>query len=211
MATIANYLFINRVAQRKQKIMCGIAGIIDFNDSLNVENLYLMMEKIKHRGPDDEGVFVDNNVALGHVRLSILDLSEAGHQPMFSNDKRLSIIFNGEIYNFIELKEELKEKGHKFNTSTDTEVILSAYKEWGKECLHRFNGDWAFVIYDSHTRELFGARDRFGIKPFYYYKDENNMIFASEMKAIIPLIKNKRPNDKLIYEYLHSFRLHVKI
>lgn len=182
--------------------MCGIAGIINFKKDVNEESLHLMMQNIKHRGPDDEGVLLDGNVALGHVRLSIQDLSAAGHQPMFSDDKRLSIIFNGEIYNFIELKEELKEKGHKFNTSTDTEVILSAYKEWGKECLDRFNGDWAFVIYDSHTKELFGARDRFGIKPFYYYKDENNMIFASEMKAIIPLIKNKRPNDKLIYEYL---------
>ena len=141
--------------------MCGIAGIIDFKNSLNIENLNLMMMKIKHRGPDDEGVFIDNNVALGHVRLSIIDLSKAGKQPMCCEDGRFIIVFNGEIYNFIELKEELKEKGHRFNTLTDTEVILAAYKEWGKNCLHRFNGDWAFVIYDSQKKELFGARDRF--------------------------------------------------
>ncbi len=182
--------------------MCGIAGIIDFKNSLNIENLNLMMMKIKHRGPDDEGVFIDNNVALGHVRLSIIDLSKAGKQPMYCEDGRFIIVFNGEIYNFIELKEELKEKGYRFNTLTDTEVILAAYKEWGKNCLHRFNGDWAFVIYDSQKKELFGARDRFGIKPFYYHKDENKMIFASEIKAIIPIIKDKIPNDKLIYEYL---------
>ena len=182
--------------------MCGIAGIIDFKDSLNVKDIHLMMKTIKHRGPDDEGLYVDGNIALGHVRLSIIDLSKAGHQPMFSCDKRYCIIFNGEIYNFIELREELKNKGYEFQTSTDTEVILSSYIEWGKECLHKFNGDWSFVIYDIQTKEIFGARDRYGIKPFYYYKDDDRLIFASEIKAIIPLLKNRTPNEKLIYEYL---------
>lgn len=181
--------------------MCGIAGIINFNNSPREEDLLLMMKKIKHRGPDDEGVLLDGNIALGHVRLSIQDLSKAGHQPMFCDENRYAIIFNGEIYNFIELREELKSK-YEFVTSTDTEVILAAYKTWGKECLDKFNGDWAFVIYDTKTKELFGARDRYGIKPFYYYKDEDQLILASEMKAIIPLLKNRIPNDKLIYEYL---------
>jgi len=181
--------------------MCGIAGIINFKKDVNEENLHLMMQKIKHRGPDDEGVLIDDKIALGHVRLSIQDLSKAGHQPMFCQEKRYSIIFNGEIYNFIELKKELEET-YTFVTSTDTEVILAAYKKWGKDCLHKFNGDWAFVIYDTQTKELFGARDRYGIKPFYYYKDDEQMIFASEMKAIIPMLKERHPNDKLIYEFL---------
>ena len=181
--------------------MCGIAGIINFKDSPREEDLRLMMKKIKHRGPDDEGVLLDDNVALGHVRLSIQDLSAAGHQPMFCDENRYAIIFNGEIYNFIELREELKAK-YNFVTSTDTEVILAAYKAWGKECLDKFNGDWAFVIYDNQTKEVFGARDRYGIKPFYYYKDEEQLILASEMKAIIPLLKKRTPNDRLIYEYL---------
>jgi asparagine synthase (glutamine-hydrolysing) len=182
--------------------MCGIAGIINFNDiAVEEGSIRLMMNKIKHRGPDDEGVFIKDNFGLGHVRLSIQDLSDAGHQPMFSNDKRYSIIFNGEIYNFIELRNELKEK-YIFKTKTDTEVILAAYKEWGEACLDRFNGDWAFVIYDSIKKEFFGARDRYGIKPFYYYFENEQLIFASEIKAIIPLLENRQPNDKLIYEYL---------
>tara|TARA_Y100001954_G_scaffold236813_1_gene298576 strand:- start:1028 stop:2857 length:1830 start_codon:yes stop_codon:yes gene_type:complete len=184
--------------------MCGIAGLIDFKneENINENNLRLMMKKIKHRGPDDEGIYKDKNIALGHVRLSILDLSKAGHQPMFCNDKRYVITFNGEIYNYIELKQELKNIGYVFYSMTDTEVILAAYKEWGKDCLKKFNGDWAFVIYDTKKKEVFGARDRFGIKPFYYYKKNSNIIFASELKAIIPLIKNKSVNEKLIYEYL---------
>lgn len=181
--------------------MCGITGIINFKNSPREEDLRLMMKILKHRGPDDEGVLLDGNYALGHVRLSIQDLSKAGHQPMFCDDNRYAIIFNGEIYNFIELREELKVK-YNFVTSTDTEVILASYKAWGKECLNKFNGDWAFVIYDTKTKELFGARDRYGIKPFYYYKDNEKMVFASEMKSIIPMLKNKLPNDKLIYEYL---------
>lgn len=181
--------------------MCGITGIINFKNSPREEDLRLMMKNLKHRGPDDEGVLLDGNIALGHVRLSIQDLSEAGHQPMFCNDNRYAIIFNGEIYNFIELREELKVK-YNFVTNTDTEVILASYKVWGKECLNKFNGDWAFIIYDTQTKELFGARDRYGIKPFYYYKDNEKMVFASEIKAIIPMLVKKQPNDKLIYEYL---------
>jgi len=182
--------------------MCGISGIINFSEKPVDERLVRqMMSKIKHRGPDDEGVLIERNIGLGHVRLSIQDLSKAGHQPMFSNDKRYSIIFNGEIYNFIELRKEL-ENSYSFKTKTDTEVILAAYQKWGESCLDKFNGDWAFIIYDRVKKEIFGARDRFGIKPFYYYKDNERLIFASEIKAIIPLLNVREPNNKLIYEYL---------
>ena len=182
--------------------MCGISGIINFNNEcVSEDSIKIMMQKMKHRGPDDEGVFIDNNVGLGFVRLSILDLSYAGHQPMFSADKRFVIIFNGEIFNYLEVKEELINK-YLFTTGTDTEVILAAFQEWGDKCLDKFNGMFSFVIYDNSTKEVFGARDRYGIKPFYYYFDENKFIFASELKSILPLLEIKEPNDKLIYDYL---------
>jgi asparagine synthase (glutamine-hydrolysing) len=182
--------------------MCGITGIINFNGAPVLEqDLRGMMKTIKHRGPDDEGVFIKDNFGIGHVRLSIIDLSSAGHMPMFSADNRYSIVFNGEIYNYIELREELSSQ-YTFRTRTDTEVILAAYHIWGEKCLDRFNGDFAFVIYDDLKKEFFGVRDRYGIKPFYYYKDDKQLIFASEIKAIIPLIKTRTVNEELIYEYL---------
>jgi len=182
--------------------MCGISGIIKFNDkAVQEDEIQLMMHRMKHRGPDDEGIFIDKSVGLGFVRLSILDLSPAGHQPMFSNDGRYVIIFNGEVYNYIEIREELKDK-YKFKSGSDTEVILAAYQEWGKACLEKFNGMFAFAIYDKRTAEIFAARDRFGIKPFYYYQDNDKFIFASEIKSILPLLNSKEPNDKIIYDYL---------
>ena len=182
--------------------MCGIAGIINYNNKqVEEKEIRVMMRKMKHRGPDDEGVFIDKNVGLGFVRLSILDLSSAGHQPMFSNDDRFVIVFNGEVYNYIELREELKHK-YQFKTGTDTEVILTAYQEWGEQCLDKFNGMFAFVIYDTKTKKIFVARDRFGIKPFYYYQDNEQFIFASEIKSILPLLNNIKANDKIIYDYL---------
>lgn len=182
--------------------MCGIAGIINFDEKKVQETeLRLMMNKMKHRGPDDDGVFFDDNVGLGFVRLSILDLSSAGHQPMHSHDGRYVIVFNGEVYNYIEIRKELESK-HKFNSGTDTEVILAAYQEWGKKCLDKFNGMFAFVIYDKKSKEIFAARDRFGIKPFYYYLDKGRFIFASEIKSILPLLQNREANDKIIYDYL---------
>lgn len=182
--------------------MCGIAGIVNFNnqDAL-VENVETMIRAIKHRGPDDEGVFLKENIGLGFVRLSILDLSIAGHQPMKSKDDRYVIIFNGEVYNYIEIREELKYK-HKFVTGTDTEVVLAAFIEWGKDCLERFNGMFSFVILDTKTMDVFGARDRFGIKPFYFYQDEEKFLFASEIKSILPLLESRKPNNKLIYDFL---------
>jgi len=143
------------------------------------------------------------NLAFGHRRLSIVDLSPAGHQPMCNADGTIWIVYNGEIYNYIELRDELKKLGYQFMTSTDTEAIISAYQEWGYDCLQRFNGMWAFAIWDGRRRELFCSRDRFGVKPFYYYWDGINFAFASEIKALLrcPFV-NTGPNDEAIYQYL---------
>jgi asparagine synthase (glutamine-hydrolysing) len=182
--------------------MCGICGIVNIdNRPVKTLELQQMMNSIKHRGPDDEGLFIDKNVGLGNVRLSILDLSSAGHQPMFSPDQRYCLTYNGEIYNYLELREILKKK-YPFHTRTDTEVVLYSFMEWGPACLHKFNGMFSFALYDTQTRELFMARDRFGIKPFYYYLDNSTFVFASEERAILPFLKDKQPNPRAIYEYL---------
>ncbi len=158
--------------------MCGIAG---FN-FLCETTIRKMNEIQKHRGPDGDGIFCEENISLGHRRLAIIDLSENANQPMHYQD--LTITYNGEIYNFLEIKNELIELGHHFVTNSDTEVILHAYKEWEHLCLNKFNGMWAFAIYDKSNNKLFLARDRFGIKPLYYYHKNNKFIFASEIKAI---------------------------
>ncbi len=210
--------------------MCGIAGIYYSNQNVSHEWIVKMTDALKHRGPDDEGFLaVDTgsnkvyplsgsdskvdfsrieefdknvNMLLGHRRLSILDLSSLGHQPMSNNDKTLWIIHNGEIYNYIELREELKSLGFNFRTNTDTEVLLAAYEEWGKNCLDRLKGMWAFVIYDKRKNVLFGARDRTGVKPLYYYVDSTFFAFASEIKALIkiPIIKTGI-NSNAVFDY----------
>ena len=184
--------------------MCGICGIITLDNTLVGEEPIREMMKIqKHRGPDDEGVFVEENVGLGFVRLSILDFTPAGHQPMFSNDKRYVVIFNGEIFNYIELRAELISKGYRFNTGTDTEVLLAAYQHWGKDCLHHFNGMWAFVILDRQKKEIFASRDRYGIKPFYYYQTDEFIAFASEIPPLLSLMKGKpNPDYQSIFDFL---------
>ena len=143
------------------------------------------------------------DLAFGFRRLSIIDCSSAGHQPMANEDGSLWIVHNGEVYNYIELRRELRQKGYSFRTDTDTEVILNAYAEWGEDCLRRFNGMWAFCIWDSRKKQLFCARDRFGIKPFHYYFDRKNFVFASEIKALLahPSIP-RRVNDAMVYDYL---------
>ena len=149
--------------------MCGITGVWYSKQSENIrENLKLMTDAIVHRGPDAEGHWIDKNqrVGLGHRRLSIIDLSVNGHQPMFLED-RYVITFNGEIYNYIELREELIQKEYTFKTSSDTEVLIVAYHEWGEKCLTKLDGMFAFAIYDQSKDQLFCARDRFGEKPFY--------------------------------------------
>lgn len=184
--------------------MCGICGIISFNQEYVREQPIRAMMKIqRHRGPDDEGVYIEGNLGFGFVRLSILDLTPAGHQPMFSADKRYVVVFNGEIFNYIELREELKSFGYQFRTNTDTEVLLTAYQQWGENCLNRFNGMWAFVIYDRKDKKIFASRDRYGIKPFYYYTNEHFFAFASEIPPLLSLFPGKpSPDNQSIFDYL---------
>jgi asparagine synthase (glutamine-hydrolysing) len=184
--------------------MCGIAGIIDFSERpINKADVLKMLRIMKHRGPDDEGIFINAGLGLGHVRLSIIDLSQDGHQPFFSKDNRYVVIYNGEIYNYLELREQLERKGHNFYTKTDTEVLLNSYIEWGEDCLNKFNGMWAFCIYDNLNKILFGARDRYGIKPLYYYYDGVYFIFASDIPPILSQISKKpNPNKQIIFDYL---------
>jgi asparagine synthase (glutamine-hydrolysing) len=179
--------------------MCGICGIYGSEDQ---ELLAKMMTVLRHRGPDDKGVYHNKNVSLGHRRLSIIDLN-TGKQPIFNEDRSICIVYNGEIYNFIELREILKKKGHKFVTNTDTEVVVHAYEEYGVNCVKKFNGMFAFALWDGNKKLLFIARDRFGIKPFFYYKNGNKLIFASEIKAIFqdPTVE-KIANEDAIYNYL---------
>ncbi|MBI1838100.1 MAG: asparagine synthase (glutamine-hydrolyzing) [Flavobacteriia bacterium] len=183
--------------------MCGISGILNFTSHTpEVDEINIMIDHLKHRGPDANGYFIEKNVALGHTRLSILDLSESGNQPFESFNNRFVLVYNGEIYNYVELRKEL-ENEFTFKTDTDTEVLLNAYIKWGEEFLNRLNGMFALAIYDRIESKLFCARDRFGVKPFYYYKDKNRFIFASEPKAIIAILKQKPKADfQRIYDFL---------
>lgn len=165
--------------------MCGISGIINKNGApVTHDEIQSINNLIAHRGPDGQGIFLEKNFALGHRRLAILDISSAGHQPMFYRD-RYVITFNGEIYNYVELRQELSEKGCIFASHSDTEVILAAYDEWGAECVQRFNGMWAFALYDKVRAEIFCSRDRFGVKPFYYANSAEKFVFGSEIKQIL--------------------------
>lgn len=165
--------------------MCGICGFYNLNEVEASQSIIRKMtDAIAHRGPDGEGYYCDRNIALGHRRLSIIDLSDNGKQPMVSRDGNYVIVYNGELYNFNKLKEELISLGYVFKSKCDTEVILYSYIEWDAKCLERFNGMFAFTIYDKVKQELFCARDRYGIKPFYYAICKNVFIFGSEQKAI---------------------------
>ena len=172
--------------EEKKRFMCGICGKIYFDPSRTVDESEIrgMTDTIRHRGPDDEGYYVQDNVGLGFRRLSIIDLS-TGHQPLTNEDGSLWIIFNGEIYNFQELRDLLLSKGHILRTKTDTECILHLYEEFGHDCVTYLRGMFAFAIWNNKNKELFCARDRFGIKPFYYCFDQHSFIFGSEIKAIL--------------------------
>lgn len=184
--------------------MCGINGVSFHNEDL----IRRMNEKIIHRGRDDSGMFADEKISLGHQRLSIIDLSESGHQPMFSDDKNLILVFNGEIYNYEKIQNELKEKGYVFRSNSDSEVILTAYQEWGKQCVKKLDGMWAFCIYDKENKELFLSRDRFGIKPLYYFCDNENLIFSSEIKGILECDKYQRAvNENMVFDFLYHQRV----
>ena len=164
--------------------MCAIHGFIDYSLSeIQGNNVILSMLQVSnHRGPDFQNYYRDNATIIGHNRLSIIDLKSISNQPMIRDN--YSISFNGEIYNYIEIRKELIEKGFIFQSDSDTEVILYAYIFWGKDCVSRFLGMWAFVSWDSNKHELFGSRDRFGIKPFYYFHKQNKFYFSSEIKAL---------------------------
>ncbi len=164
--------------------MCGIVGFTNFIDNSN-KVIGEMMDKIRHRGPDAEGKYVDENIALGHRRLSIIDVSSSGDQPIFNEDGSMVIIFNGEIYNYREIREQLVKAGHIFKTNTDTEVLLHGYEEYGEKLLNMLRGMFAFVIWDKNKRELFGARDFFGIKPMYYAIMGKTLMFGSEIKSFL--------------------------
>ncbi|MDD5496133.1 MAG: asparagine synthase (glutamine-hydrolyzing) [Candidatus Omnitrophica bacterium] len=186
--------------------MCGITGMVNL-DNRPVDRTILedMVRVQGHRGPDDKGIYLSGNIGLGHSRLSIIDLSKEAGQPMSNEDGTFLIIHNGEIYNYLELKEELRRAGHHFKTRSDTEVILHAYEEWGEDCTRRFNGMWAFAILNLKNKTLFCSRDRFGVKPFYYYEDDEVFAFASEIKALLkhPRIK-REPDGRAIFNYLAS-------
>jgi len=183
--------------------MCGIVGFIDKTKKDKKEKIINdMMDKIIHRGPNSKGTFINDDVVLGFRRLSIIDL-EGGTQPIYNEKEDMVITFNGEIYNFKELRKDLEEKGHIFKTNTDTEVIIHGYEEYGKEIVKKLRGMFAFVIYNKETNELFGARDHFGIKPFYYYKQDNLFIYGSEIKSFLvhPDFK-KELNEEALKPYL---------
>lgn len=166
--------------------MCGIVGIVRFDGrSANRARLERMVDLIAHRGPDDAGLHVDGAVGLGHRRLSIVDLSPAGHQPMASADGKIWIVFNGEIYNHGALRDRLIGLGHTFRSTTDTEVIVAAWRQWGADCVAHFEGMWAFALWDACSRRLFCSRDRLGIKPFYYALTNNGFAFGSEIKSVL--------------------------
>ncbi|MDD3362329.1 MAG: asparagine synthase (glutamine-hydrolyzing) [Hespellia sp.] len=165
--------------------MCGFSGFIgSIGEKERV--LSAMMDTIIHRGPDSEGMFIDEQAALGFRRLSIIDISETGDQPLYNEDRSMVLTFNGEIYNYQELRKELMEAGHEFKSDSDSETLLHGYEEWGTAMLQRLRGMYAFVIWDTKTKKLFGARDIFGIKPFYYAKMKDTLMFGSEIKSFLP-------------------------
>lgn len=198
--------------------MCGINGILGIeNPEKGKLFLAKMNAKMAHRGPDDEGVYADANIALGQRRLSIIDLTSAGHQPMWSNDKRFCIVYNGELYNFKELKFDLErasrgseDKPYHFISTSDTEVILAAYSRWGKDCLSRFNGMYGFAIWDEQKKELFIARDRLGIKPIYYSISNQVLAFSSEIRSLLESeIVPRKLNADALPDYLRYQTVHA--
>ena len=213
--------------------MCGIAGALNIGNNIKVEKLQNMTDIIRYRGPDDEGFYLcskyysnfaygkdsmeqikktdiqpinelygnDYFLGFGHRRLSIIDISSKNHQPMSCSG--VVITYNGEIYNYIELKRELEEQGYEFKTDGDTEVIINSYKKWGEDCVNHFNGIWSFAIWDQENSKLFCSRDRFGEKPFYYYFDDKQFIFASEIKQLIEYGIQAKVNEKILFTFLH--------
>lgn len=182
--------------------MCGIAGIINLNGRPVAESdLRKMTDTIRHRGPDGEGFYTFENVGFGHRRLAIIDLSPDGRQPM--QHFGCTITFNGEIYNYLELREDLQKKGFQFHTASDTEVLLAAYRHWGTDCVNQLNGMWAFAIHDQEKGKIFCSRDRFGEKPFYYIEQDGQFVFGSEIRAVRAVLSNQLvPNETMMARFL---------
>ena len=182
--------------------MCGISGIIEKNNNVNVDELKIMCDRLSLRGPDAQGFFIDKNIGLGHRRLSVIDL-ETGDQPMFSEDKTIVIVFNGEIYNFHSVREELKTKGYSFHTKSDTEIILTGYLEYGIDLLlQKIEGMFAFALYDKTIEKTFIVRDRFGEKPLYYSVNDSRLVFASELKALEDIVPTKEISKEGLNHFL---------
>jgi asparagine synthase (glutamine-hydrolysing) len=208
--------------------VCGIAGIFRRrgHDGADPRRLGAMTDAILHRGPDDYGYLLldsrdgsftlgqeipldrPRDVLLGNRRLAIIDVSPAGRQPMTNETRDIFLVFNGEIYNYVELGDELRRRGHRFSSASDTEVVVHAYEEWGTDCVGRFNGMWAFALWDQRRRRLFCSRDRFGVKPFYYYIDDDVFVFASEIKAILSASLRRAAPD---YGSIHAFLTQVAV
>ena len=186
--------------------MCGIYGYTSLKGRIEPEILRRMGSALTHRGPDDEGETIQNSpelsVGLGHKRLSIIDLSPAGRQPMTNEDETIWITLNGEIYNFKELRKELKQKGHRFRSRSDSEVVIHLYEENGAGCLERLEGMFAFALWDSAKRTLFLARDRFGKKPLHYAVSNGDIVFASEIKA---LLKHPSVSREIDFQSMHKY------
>jgi asparagine synthase (glutamine-hydrolysing) len=182
--------------------MCGIFGFYNFDQTKAEQGkLELMSQALRHRGPDSHGMFIKDNIALGALRLSVIDLSDKANQPMFSRDSRYCIVYNGEVYNYAEIRKALSLK-YQFVSHSDTEVVLNSFIEWGEICLDKFNGMFAFAILDTQEHRLFLARDRFGIKPLYYFLDDKKFIFSSEIKAFKNIPIQFSINDDAMYNYL---------
>ena len=186
--------------------MCGIVGLIDYRSALDADVIAAAARTLYKRGPDDSGIWMSENVGLGHQRLAIIDLTPSGHQPMLSADGRYVIVFNGEIYNFQQLRQRLNENGARGRSRNDTEVILAAYARWGSECVHRFHGMFAFAIWDRRERALFAARDRMGVKPFYYHYSADGFAFASRPRALLALNRklSRELDEQALRFYLES-------
>ncbi len=184
--------------------MCGIFGIVTRRGSVDQRALDAGTDLVAHRGPDGRGTAIIGNVGLGHRRLSILDTSDAGLQPMRHAEQPLTIVYNGEIYNYLEIRAELAALGHRFRTGTDTEVILAAYLAWGRSCVTHFNGMWALALLDERRGELFCSRDRFGVKPFFWVETSDTLAFGSEMRQLLPLLPRRTGSLAAVRDFLAS-------
>jgi asparagine synthase (glutamine-hydrolysing) len=182
--------------------VCGIFGLLAKTGPVDADQVGRLTDIVAHRGPDGRGVRINGNVGLGHRRLAIIDLSKDGAQPMRDRRYPVWITYNGEIYNYLELRAELEARGFVFHTSSDTEVLLTAYVCWGEKCLERFNGMWSFAIHDERDNTLFCARDRFGVKPFYYVDTNEHFAFGSEIRQLLPLIERPIAEDKMVNDFL---------